>query len=118
MCKRQIKAVCDLCGTSGNIPEDYQGKICCPKCGFRFNRTGVPISISRKILLDKLANIERVGFTHVVWSTAGDKHVCKVCKDKENKKFTISQMKNILHNSFCDSDPFEQSCRCTICSAR
>jgi uncharacterized CHY-type Zn-finger protein len=116
--QKQIKAVCHLCGTSGTIPEDYQGKIRCPKCACRFNRTGVPISIIRKILLDKLADFEKVGFTHVVWVTANDEYVCKACKDKEDKKFTISQMKDVLSNSFCDSDPFEQSCRCVICVAK
>jgi uncharacterized CHY-type Zn-finger protein len=114
----QIKAICPLCGASGTIPEDYQGEIRCPKCGGRFNRTGVPISIVRKTLLDKLADFEKVGFTHVKWITASDKHVCKTCKDKEGRKFTISQMKNILDKPFCDSNPFEQSCRCVIVVAK
>jgi len=112
--RKQIKAICPLCETSGTIPEDYQGKIRCSKCGSRFNRTGVPISIIRKIFLNRLADFDEAGFTYVKWITANDEHVCKTCKDKEGRKFTISQMKNIIENSFCDSDPFKQSCRCVI----
>ena len=116
--RKQIKAICPFCGVSGTIPEDYQGEIHCPKCDVRFNRTGVPISVTRKILLDKLSGFERAGFTHVKWITASDKLVCETCKNKEGKKLTINQMNDILSNSFCDSDPFEQSCRCTTVVAK
>jgi len=41
--KMQIKATCPCCNVSGTIPEDFQGKIRCPKCKSKFNRSGMPI---------------------------------------------------------------------------
>ena len=111
---KKIKAICPCCETSGLIPESYRGEIQCPKCRSKFNRPGVPISLSRQMLLDTLANIEKVGLSHVQWLTARDEYVCGACKNREGKDFTISQMKDILGGLFCDSYQFEQSCRCAI----
>ena len=33
---KKIKAKCHICNTVGHIPEDYQGKIKCPKCKSEF----------------------------------------------------------------------------------
>jgi len=44
----------------------------------------------------------------------GDEHSCDKCKSRNGKVYTIQEMREILNSEFCDSDPFEQGCRCTI----
>lgn len=110
---KKIKAKCFTCDTVGYIPEDYQGKIKCPKCKSLFQRTGNPTSVVRKQLFEKLNDIEHMGISIVKWC-GGDEHSCDKCKNRNKKVYTIQEMKKIINSEFCDSDPFEQGCRCTI----
>ncbi|HIJ69957.1 MAG TPA: hypothetical protein HPP87_01185 [Planctomycetes bacterium] len=112
MCEK-IKATCCICGTIGYIPEEYQGNIKCHNCKSVFRRTGNPISIVRKQLLEKLIELERLHFSKAEW-IGGDEHSCKKCKSRNGKSYSIGKMREILFSNFCDSDPFEQGCRCTI----
>ena len=110
---KKIKAKCFACDTVGYIPEDYQGIIKCPKCKSSFRRTGNPTSVVRNQLFETLNDIERVGISTVEW-IGGDEHSCDKCKSRNRKVYTIQEMREILNSEFCDSDPFEQGCRCTI----
>ncbi len=110
---KRIKAKCHLCDTVGYIPEEYQGKIKCPDCKSVFQRTGNPHSLIRKQLVEKLENLELVGIVKIKW-IGGDEHSCDKCKDRSGMIYSIQEMKEILGSEFCNSDPFEQGCRCTI----
>jgi len=110
---KKIQAKCFVCGTVGYIPEDYQGKIKCPRCKSSFRRTGNPCSVVRRQLLERLHDIEQAGITKVRW-LGGDRHSCAKCRNRNVKVYTIQEMAEILHSEFCDADPFEQGCRCTI----
>lgn len=110
---KKIKAKCFMCDTVGYIPEDYTGKIRCPKCGNKIIRTARPLSEIRKQLLERLDSIADAGIKKVKW-IGGDEHSCEVCKDRGGEVFTIDEMRNILLSDFCQSDHFEQTCRCCI----
>ena len=112
---KKIRAKCFICDTVGYIPEDYQGKIKCPKCESTFQRTGIPLSVTRKQLLNRLDQYEDEGFIRKVkWITAGDDHVCEECRKKEGVVYTIGEMRKVLFSDFCTSDQFEQGCRCVF----
>lgn len=110
---KKIKVKCFICDTIGYIPEDYQGNIRCPNCKSSFKRTGNPTSLVRKQLLEKLDDLAHIGFSKIIW-IGGDKHSCERCKSRKGTVYTVQEIREILNSEFCDSDPFEQGCRCTI----
>lgn len=116
--KGKIKATCPVCDSVGYVPEDYVGKVKCPKCKSVFNRTGNPIPKVRKQLLGKLADLEQAGFSKATWIGGNDEHACKKCRTRHGVAYTIQQMRVILNSDFCESDPFEQGCRCTVGACR
>lgn len=115
---KKIKATCFICDTSGFIPENYQGNIKCPKCKSTFKRTGTPISVVRKQLLEKVDDLEHIGFSQVKWNSAYDNCCCDDCKNRHEATYTIRQAREILTSDFCKSDHFEQGCRCVILACR
>lgn len=92
----------------------------CPSCGFKNLRPHgvIPFNDQKKDFLIRLANFEAIGFTHVSWLSPGDKATCTMCKERNGKVFTIAEMRSILSSRFCQSNGFDQTCRCCIITVR
>lgn len=58
---------------------------------------------SRQWMLDFLKEAETAGRTHLRWISARDKAVCPKCTDRDDKVFSIAEVREILREHYCDS---------------
>lgn len=72
----------------------------------------------RKQFLDQLEGYARL-FQTVRWCTAGDTHVCKLCRKLNSKVFTIDQARAIiLDPRHCATKDPADGCRCLVLPVR
>jgi len=68
----------------------------------------------RQQLLDQLEGLAET-FQTVKWCTAGDTHVCKLCRKLNRKVFTIEQARVIIQDSrHCATKDPADVCRCMV----
>jgi len=106
---------CDECGEKVKIKENAV-LFTCPACGEKNMRPPViqPFSILRLDFLKRISENESAGFDLVRWLSSKDQYTCKSCKEKDGKVFTLNEIRKILSERFCESDGFQQSCRCCL----
>jgi hypothetical protein len=110
-----IIVICDECGERVKLKEDSNSFIC-PTCGHSNGRPKQihPFSVIRKEMLERISDKESLGLDLVKWLSARDGYVCKSCKCRDGKVFTVKEIREILAGRFCESDGFMQSCRCCL----
>ena len=112
-----IVVECGECGERVKLKENANSFIC-PICGQKHFRPKpiYPFSILRLEFLKRISENESLGCDLVQWISARDNYVCKSCKCREGKVFTANETRDILAGRFCESDGFQQSCRCYLAS--
>jgi len=69
----------------------------------------------RKDMMDIINRLDD-GVTRVEWSTANDKVVCPLCAKRNEKIYTIQEVKKELTGEFCKPGDPDDRCRCTLLS--
>jgi len=113
----QIQHVCPNCGNTIPIPAQYVGRVKCRYCSHIFSVKG-QLHEQRKYILERLADFEACGFHYVRWSTANDVNVCPLCAERNNRLFSIDEIKLLIQSKFCQAKDFWQGCRCAIVAAK
>ncbi len=68
----------------------------------------------RKDLLSELDSYKDFPEIHsVIWLTARDAYVCPLCQAREGKRFTFSQIREMIKGEFCKPEE-DGRCRCTF----
>ena len=71
----------------------------------------------RRDHLERVAELQQSGFSHVEWSSAGDELVCSKCAARNGKVYTISEIRREIQGEFCCPGDPDDRCRCVIVAA-
>lgn len=70
----------------------------------------------RRDLLEQLARLEQICVppgTRVLWFTANDEHVCRLCAARDQRSFSYAEARAELQGEFCRPAPGDR-CRCSF----